>query len=121
MSPLDYLGVHIPTIVADNVSIRCDGCLEIIDGTPWRMNILDVVAAETPVNWTERPPINPGPFEFHPDAGHARSWMRRKGFLFCRKGQVREIMRPIPIPGDGPLSYGLCDGLHRDDHELIPA
>ena len=47
--------------------------------------------------------------------------MRRKGFLFCRKGQVREIMRPIPIPGDGPLRYGLCDGLHRDDHELIPA
>ena len=35
----------IPTIVEDNVSIRCDGCLEVIDGTPWRMNILDVVAA----------------------------------------------------------------------------
>ena len=63
--------MRIGTIVKDNVSLRCDGCLEIIEGTPWRMNILDVVAAETPVNWTERPPINPGPFEFHPDAGHA--------------------------------------------------
>ena len=69
---MDYLGVRIGTIVKDNVSLRCDGCLEIIEGTPWRMNILDVVAAETPVNWTERPPINPGPFEFHPDPAHVR-------------------------------------------------
>ena len=123
MSPLEYLGVEISTIVPDNVSIRCDGCLEVIDGTPWRMNILDVVAAETPVSWAVRPQLNPGPFEFHGDPGHVRMWMAEKGFLFCRKGEVREIMRPIPIPvGDGePLRYGLCDGLHRDDHELIPA
>jgi hypothetical protein len=47
--------------------------------------------------------------------------MGAKGYLFCRKGQVREIMRPIPLPGDGATRYGLCDGLHRDDHELIPA
>jgi hypothetical protein len=49
--------------------------------------------------------------------------MRARGYLFRRKGQVREIMRPLPIPGeDGEVSrYGLCDGLHRDDHELIPA
>ena len=49
--------------------------------------------------------------------------MRDRGYLFCRKGEVREIMRPIPIPaasGKG-VRYGLCDGLHRDDHELIPA
>jgi hypothetical protein len=87
------------------------------------MNILDVVAAETPVSWAQRPPINPGPFEFHGDGAHVRMWMRAKGYLFCRKGEVREIMRPIPIPGaaDAPLRYALCDGLHRDDHELIPA
>jgi hypothetical protein len=123
MSPLDYLGVHIPTLIEDNVSIRCDGCLEVIEGTPWRMNILDVVAAETPVSWAERPPINPGPFEFHGDSGHVRAWMRARDFLFCRKGEVREIMRPIPIPGPegAPARYGLCDGVHRDDHELVPA
>ena len=123
VSPLDYLGVHIPTIVDDNVSIRCDGCLEVIEGTPWRMNILDVVASETPVSWAARPPINPGPFEFHGEHDHVRRWMRERGYLFCRKGEVREIMRPIPIPdssGKG-VRYGLCDGLHRDDHELIPA
>ena len=78
MSPLDYLGVHIPTIVEDNVSIRCDGCLEVIDGTPWRMNILDVVAPETAVSWALRPPLNPGPFEFHGDGAHVRMWMRTK-------------------------------------------
>jgi hypothetical protein len=121
MSPFDYLGVRIDTIVAENVALRCDGCLGRIEGTPWRMNILDVVAAETPVSWADRPAINPGPFEFHPDASHVRTWMRAKGYLFCRKGQVREIMRPIPIPGSDPPRYGLCDGLHRDEHELIPA
>lgn len=123
MSPLEYLGVRIPTIVKEVVAVRCDGCLEVIDGTPWRMNILDVVAAETPVSWAARPPINPGPFEFHSDGEHVQRWMRERGFLFCRKGQVREIMRPIPVPGpeDAPPRYGLCDGLHRDDHELIPA
>jgi hypothetical protein len=121
--PLKYLGVRIPTIVKDNVALRCDACLEIIDGIPWRMNILDIVAAETPVSWAVRPPINPGPFEFHADASHVRAWMRRKGYLFCRKGEVREIMRPIPLPTEdgGGVRYGLCDGQHRDDHELIPA
>ena len=32
-----------------------------------------------------------------------------------------KLIKKIPIPGEGPLRYGLCDGLHRDDHELIPA
>jgi hypothetical protein len=120
---MDYLGVRIPTIIKDNVAIRCDGCLEVIEGTPWRINILDTVSAETPVSWAARAPINPGPFEFHGDPAHVRTWMRRKGYLFCRKGEVREIMRPIPLPsaaGGGPV-LGLCDGIHRDDHELIPA
>jgi hypothetical protein len=35
---------------------------------------------------------------------------------------VREIMRPVPLPGDGgPPRFGLCDGIHRDDHEFVPA
>jgi hypothetical protein len=46
--------------------------------------------------------------------------MARKGYLFCRRSEVREIMRPVPIPGqDG--RFGLCDGIHRDDHEFVPA
>jgi hypothetical protein len=120
---MDYLGVRIPTIVKDNVAVRCEGCLEIIEGEPWRLNILDAVATETPVSWAKRPPINPGPFEFHGDPEHVRAWMRRRGYLFCRRGQVREIMRPIPLPGgaEGAPRLGLCDGIHRDDHELIPA
>jgi hypothetical protein len=120
---MDYLGVRIPTIVTDTVAARCDGCLEVIDGTPWRLNILDVVAAETPAPWAGHAPLNPGPFEFHRDPAHVRAWMRARGYLFCRKGQVREIMRPIPVPPaeDGAPRFGLCDGIHRDDHELIPA
>ena len=32
------MGVQIRTIVKDNVATRCDGCLEVIHGTPWRIN-----------------------------------------------------------------------------------
>jgi hypothetical protein len=52
--------------------------------------------------------------------------MAERDLLFCRRGEVREIMRPIPIPatddGDADgVRMGLCDGIHRDDHEFVPA
>jgi hypothetical protein len=58
--------------------------------------------------------------------------MAARGYLFCRRGEVREIMRPVPIPGTNAeqeasneaatgASLGLCDGIHRDDHEFVPA
>ena len=119
---MEILGIRIPTIVADNQAARCEGCLEVIDGTPWRVNILDVVAAEKPVSWAEHAAINPGPFEFHSDSAHVRHWMAAKGYLFCRKGQVREIMRPVAIPAaSGEERLGLCDGIHQDAHEFVPA
>jgi hypothetical protein len=120
---MEYLGVRIGTIVKDTEAARCDGCLEVIRGTPWRLNVLDIVATETPASWAGHATINPGPFEFHRDPVHVRAWMRSKNYLFCRKSEVREIMRPIPLPPDaeGKPRYGLCDGIHRDDHELIPA
>ena len=117
---MEIMGIDIRTIVSDNVASRCDGCGEIIEGTPWRVNVLDIVTAETPVSWTARPVINPGPFQFHGDPACVRRWMADKGYLFCRRGEVREIMRPIAIPGD-PQRWGLCDGIHRDDHEFVPA
>jgi hypothetical protein len=117
---MEIMGIQIRTIVQDNVATRCGGCHEIIVGTPWRINLLDIVAAEAPVAWTERPAINPGPFQFHPDPAHVRRWMAERGHLFCRRGEVREIMRPIAIPGES-RRYGLCDGIHRDDHEFVPA
>jgi hypothetical protein len=117
---MDIMGVRIPTVIKDNVATRCDGCREIIEGTPWRLNVLDIVATEIPADWTDEPAINPGPFQFHADASHARQWMASRGYFFCRKGEVREIMRPVPLPGDPPR-YGLCDGIHRDDHEFVPA
>jgi hypothetical protein len=118
---VEILGVRIPTIIWDNVARRCDGCREIIDGTPWRVNILDIVAVERPPSWSDGTAINPGPFQFHADPAHVRMWMRERGYLFCRLGEVREIMRPVPVPtGDG-VRWGLCDGLHREDHEFVPA
>ena len=127
---MEIMGVQIRTIIKDNVAGRCDGCLQVIPSTPWRVNLLDIVAAESPVAWTDRPAINPGPFQFHGDPACVRSWMAGRGFLFCRRGEVREIMRPVPIPAAAPNSmaapsdpprWGLCDGIHRDDHEFVPA
>ena len=127
---VEIMGVRIRTIISDNVAKRCDGCGQIIDGTPWRVNLLDIVAAETPVSWAGRPAINPGPFQFHGDAACVRRWMAGRGYLFCRRGEVREIMRPVPLPNSaveaeegalGAPSLGLCDGIHRDDHEFVPA
>ena len=122
---MEIMGVEIRTIISDNVARRCDGCRKVIDGTPWRVNILDIVPAEMPVSWTGQAVLNPGPFQFHGDATCVRSWMAQKGYLFCRKGRVRDIMRPIPLPraADAPDAgrWGLCDGIHRDDHEFVPA
>ncbi len=126
---MEIMGVRIRTIISDNDAKRCDGCEQTIEGTPWRVNLLDIVSAETPVSWAARPAINPGPFQFHGDAACVRRWMAARGFLFCRRGEVREIMRPVPIPGTddaedgaaGAGTLGLCDGIHRDDHEFVPA
>jgi hypothetical protein len=127
------MGVRIRTIISDNVAKRCGGCRQVIDGTPWRVNLLDIVTAEVPVSWAGRPAINPGPFQFHGDAACVRLWMADRGYLFCRRGEVREIMRPVPIPDpegaereasdeDPEIGrLGLCDGIHRDDHEFVPA
>ena len=117
---MEIMGVQIRTIVKDNVATRCDGCLDIIHGTPWRINLLDIVSPEAAASWTDRPAVNPGPFQFHSDPNHVRRWMAAKGYLFCRRGEVRELMRPVAIPGDEPR-WGLCDGLHRDAHEFVPA
>jgi hypothetical protein len=115
---MELYGVRIPTIVTDNVAARCDGCGEIIEGRPWRISILDVVAPEAPVSWTESAGLNPGPFEFHSEPSHVLTWMSARGLLFFRRSQVREIMRPVWLPVE-PRRLGLCDGLHRDDHEFV--
>jgi hypothetical protein len=117
---MEIMGIRIPTILHEADSVRCDGCHEPIDGRPMRVSILDIVATETPPSWATRSPINPGPHQFHADAAHVRAWMRRAGYLYCRKSDVREIMRPVALPA-GDADWGLCDGFHRDDHEFVPA
>ena len=81
------MGVQIRTIISDNVAKRCEGCQQVIDGTPWRINLLDIVTAETPVSWTARPAINPGPFQFHGDAACVRRWMASRAT--CSAGAAR--------------------------------
>jgi hypothetical protein len=121
--PFDIMGIRIPTIQQDTNAARCRGCgepIEHVGALPFRVSVMDVVATEIPVGWSVATPINPGPYQFHHDPACVRAWMRDRGFLFCRRGTVRELMRPIAVPGDEPR-WGLCDGIHRDDHELIPA
>ncbi len=92
---------------------------------PWRAVPEGGVTAlpESPANgsWAGNGArINPGPHEFHVDPGHFRAWCRERGHLFCRLSAVREIMRPVAIPGD-EVRWGVCDGLHREAHEFVPA
>lgn len=117
---MELYGVRIPTIVTENVAVRCAGCGEVIEGRPWRISILDSAAPEAPVSWIDSALINPGPFEFHAHPGHVLAWMAKRGNLFCRRSQVREIMRPVWLPLE-PRRLGLCDGLHRDDHQFVDA
>jgi len=115
---MELYGVRIPTIITDNIAVRCSGCGEVIKGRPWRISILDIVAPEAPVSWTQSAAINPGPFEFHADPSHVLDWIARRGMLFCRRSQVRQIMRPVWVSTD-PRRLGLCDGIHRDNHEFV--
>ena len=116
----EIYGIPIQTVFDENDTIRCAGCGELITGTPFRVTLLDIVAPEAPPSWSEGAKLNPGPHQFHAQPEHFRVWARKRGFLFCRLSDVREIMRPVPIPGDSPR-WGLCDGLHRQAHELVPA
>ena len=116
----EYLGVRIPTIFDENDAIRCDGCGGLITEVPFRISIMDFVAAEVPPTWARGAPINPGPHEFHVDPGCLRGWAKRKAYYLCRLSDVREIMRPVPVPGEPPR-MGVCDGMHREAHELVPA
>jgi hypothetical protein len=118
--PFDINGIRIPTITRENVAARCRGCGDVIEGTPFRVNVMDITSVEIPPSWSDRTTINPGPFQFHADPACARRWMRERGNLFCRKSAIRELMRPIAVPGETPR-WGLCDGFHHDDHELVPA
>jgi hypothetical protein len=114
------MGIRIPTLFSENDATRCAGCLDPIDGTPFRVSIMDNVAREAPPSWATRAPVNPGPHEFHADPEHFRAWARRRGHYLCRLSDVRELMRPVPLPLDPP-AWGLCDGRHRQDHEFLPA
>jgi hypothetical protein len=114
------MGIRIPTLIDENDAKRCAGCGEPISGTPFRVSIMDAVAREAPPSWATRAPLNPGPHEFHADASHFRAWARRRGYFFCRLSEVRELMRPVPLPGEEPR-LGLCDGNHREAHEFVPA
>jgi len=116
----DIMGIPIPTVFTDNDARICEGCGERIDGVPFRVSIMDIVATELPPTWADGAPINPGPHQFHDDPDHFRAWARRRGYLFCRLSTVRELMRPIAVPGNRP-AWGLCDGLHREAHELVPS
>ena len=115
-----YLGIRIPTIFDENNATRCAACDGVIEGVPFSISIMDIVAAEAAPTWAKAARLNPGPNQFHRDPEHFRAWARQRGYYLCRLSEVREIMRPVPIPGDGDR-WGLCDGMHREAHELVPA
>jgi len=115
---MELYGVRINTIVTDNVAVRCAGCGGVIEGKALAGQHPGRGSPEAPVSWTESAGLNPGPFEFHSDPSHVLAWMATRGALFCRRSQVREILRPVWLPTE-PRRLGLCDGIHRDNHEFV--
>lgn len=114
------MGIRIPTVFDENDGKRCAGCGEPITGTPFRVSIMDAIAREAPPSWATPAPLNPGPHQFHADPEHFRIWARARGHYLCRLSEVRELMRPVPLPIE-PAAYGLCDGRHHESHEFLPA
>jgi len=127
----EIMGIRIPTVFSETNARRCEGCGEPIAGRPFRVSILDIVSTEVAPSWATRGArVNPGPHEFHADPGHFRAWCRERGHLVCRLSSVREIMRPVALPpadateeggAAGGVRWGLCDGVHREAHEFVPA
>ncbi|MGD8487046.1 MAG: hypothetical protein PVG27_04455 [Chloroflexota bacterium] len=113
-------GITIPTVFSENDARRCAGCGEAIEGTPFRVSVMDNVAREASPSWAEIATINPGPHQLHAQDDCFRAWARHHGHYVCRLSSVRELMRPTPLPVDPP-AWGLCDGNHREDHEFEPA
>jgi len=114
------MGIRIPTVFDDNDAKRCAGCGQPILGTPFRVSVLDAIAREAPPSWAEQAPLNPGPYELHVEASCYAAWAQRRGFYVCRLSEVRELMRPVPLPTEPP-AWGVCDARHREDHEFVPA
>jgi hypothetical protein len=116
----EILGIRIPTVFEETDAIVCEGCGTPITVTPFRVSLLDIAPAEVPDSWARSARLNPGPHQFHSDPACFRAWAHRQGHYLCRLSQVREIMRPVPLPGEPPR-WGLCDGVHREAHELVAA
>ena len=118
---MEVNGVRIPTIIAENSAMRCDGCLSQIEGTRFRISVLDTTATEVAPSFGEASPINPGPFQFCADQCCPSRWAAARGWMLCSRSEMREIMRPIRLPSGAGAELGLCDGLHHDAHEFRSA
>ena len=110
IAPMEIMGIRIPTIVKDNVARRCDGCLEVIEGTPWRVNLLDIVATEV-AGAVDRTPRRSTRVRSSSTATRPTSGAGWPSAASCSAAaaEVREIMRPIRDPGPtGRRSAGAC-------------
>jgi hypothetical protein len=116
----EIMGIRIPTVFSDVDAIVCAGCGQPIDVTPFRVSIMDAVSAEAPPSWAVTMPLNPGPHQFHADPLCFWAWAHERGYVACRLTTVRELMRPIPLPGER-IRWGLCDAEHREAHEFVTA
>jgi hypothetical protein len=114
------MGIRIPTVFSETDATVCAGCGRPIEITPFRVSILDAIAVEAPPSWATGATINPGPHQFHADPACFWAWARERGYLECRRSVVRELMRPVVVPGE-PTRWGLCDAEHREAHAFVLA
>ena len=116
----EYLGIRIPTVFGETDARRCAGCGRHIDGRPFRVSLMDIISSESPPLWDTGARLNPGPHQFHEDPACVRLWCQAKRYYICRFSEFRALMRPVQLPGAAG-GWGLCDGVHREAHEFVPA
>jgi hypothetical protein len=114
------MGIRIPTVFTETDAVVCAGCRSSIAVTPFRVSLMDATSVESPPSWAVHAAFNPGPHQFHADPACFWTWARERGYFRCRLAVVREVMRPVPIPGE-TIRWGLCDGDHHEAHQFVPA
>ena len=96
---VEIVNVRITTVTDDNVARRCDGCLEVIAGTPWRINILDIVAAGAGGRLDRHAGDQPGAVPVPPGPGPRPALDGGEGLPVLSQGRGPRDHAADPDPG----------------------
>ena len=114
------MGIRIPTVFEENDAKRCAGCGEPISGDA--VPGLDHgrrVARGAAHRGPSARPSTPARTSSTPTLRTSEPGRAQRGYYLCRLSDVRELMRPVPLPIEPP-AWGVCDARHHEAHEFLP-